>query len=88
MWGLLIDSMFFCPELRLGQYLTCLVERVKNDGRVVSLSVNPAAVAQACAEPRQGWSLSNLLPGLLVKSTVKKVKPFGPECSLTSEDSS
>uniref|UniRef100_A0A3P9LQM6 Protein RRP5 homolog n=1 Tax=Oryzias latipes TaxID=8090 RepID=A0A3P9LQM6_ORYLA len=64
-------------ELRLGQYLTCLVERVKNDGRVVSLSVNPAAVAQACAEPRQGWSLSNLLPGLLVKSTVKKVTKHG-----------
>uniref|UniRef100_H2MCJ8 Programmed cell death 11 n=1 Tax=Oryzias latipes TaxID=8090 RepID=H2MCJ8_ORYLA len=61
----------------LGQYLTCLVERVKNDGRVVSLSVNPAAVAQACAEPRQGWSLSNLLPGLLVKSTVKKVTKHG-----------
>ncbi|RVE75743.1 hypothetical protein OJAV_G00001770 [Oryzias javanicus] len=64
-------------ELRVGQYLTCLVEAVKNDGRVVSLSVNPAAVAQACAEPKLGWSLSNLLPGLLVKATVKKVTKHG-----------
>ncbi|KAF6716045.1 RRP5-like protein [Oryzias melastigma] len=64
-------------ELRVGQYLTCLVEAVKNDGRVVRLSVNPDAVAQACAEPKLGWSLTNLLPGLLVKATVKKVTKHG-----------
>uniref|UniRef100_A0A3Q3LXH7 S1 motif domain-containing protein n=1 Tax=Labrus bergylta TaxID=56723 RepID=A0A3Q3LXH7_9LABR len=53
----------------VGQYVTCQVEEVKNDGRVVRLSVSPPTVAQAWAESAQGWNLTNLLPGLLVKVT-------------------
>lgn len=61
--------VFVSAELKVGQYLTPKVEEVKNEGRMVRLS----AIAQACAETEQGWNLTNLLPGLLVKATVKKV---------------
>lgn len=61
-----------CPELKVGQYVACPVEEVKNEGRVVRFSVSP--VGQACAETTQGWNLTNLLPGLLVKATIKKVE--------------
>ncbi|XP_068178536.1 protein RRP5 homolog isoform X2 [Antennarius striatus] len=64
-------------ELKVGQYLTPRVEEVKNDGRVVRLSSSPPTFAQACAASEQGWNLSNLLPGLLVKATIKKVTKHG-----------
>lgn len=54
--------------------MTCQVAEVKSDGRVVHLSVDPSTITQACAEPSQGWNLTNLLPGLLVKATIKKVE--------------
>lgn len=60
-------------ELKVGQYVTSQVEEVKNEGRVVRLSASPPTIAQACAEASQGWNLTNLLPGLLVKATIKKV---------------
>lgn len=63
-----------CPELKVGQYVTCQLEEVKNDGRVVRLSFSPPTVSQPCAEPQQGWNLTNLLPGLQVKATIKKVE--------------
>ncbi|KAM8878573.1 protein RRP5 homolog isoform 2-T2 [Spinachia spinachia] len=64
-------------ELKVGQYLTSQVEGVKNDGRLVHLSVCPPTAARACAESQQGWNLANLLPGLLVKATIKKVTKHG-----------
>lgn len=64
-------------ELKVGQYVSSQMEEVKNDGRVVRLSVSPSTVAQACAESKQGWNLTNLLPGLLVKATIKKVTKHG-----------
>ncbi|KAM4594543.1 protein RRP5 homolog [Fundulus diaphanus] len=64
-------------ELKVGQYVTCRVEEVKSGGRVVWLSSDPAAMAQALANAKQGWNLSNLLPGLAVKATVKKVTKHG-----------
>ncbi|XP_071359529.1 protein RRP5 homolog isoform X2 [Trachinotus anak] len=64
-------------ELKVGQYVTAQVEEVKNEGRVVQLSANPLTIGQACAESKQGWNLTNLLPGLLVKSTIKKVTKHG-----------
>ncbi|XP_029949686.1 protein RRP5 homolog isoform X2 [Salarias fasciatus] len=64
-------------DLKAGQCVTYQIEAVKNDGRVVQLSINPAAIAQACAEASQGWSLTNLLPGLLVNATIKKVTKHG-----------
>ncbi|KAM9856432.1 protein RRP5 homolog [Aulostomus maculatus] len=63
-------------ELKVGQYLTSQVEEVKNSGRVVRLSVSPPTASQAC-DPQQGWTLTNLLPGLLVKATIKKVTKHG-----------
>ncbi|XP_043970110.1 protein RRP5 homolog isoform X1 [Gambusia affinis] len=60
-------------ELKVGQYVTSRVEEVKNDGRVVRLS----AAARASADAKQGWTLTNLLPGLTVKATVKKVTKHG-----------
>ena len=66
--------VLMCPELKVGQYVTAQVEEVKNDGRVVRLSFSPPTVAQACAESQQGWNLINLLPGLQVKATIKKVE--------------
>lgn len=53
--------------------MTAMLEEVKNEGRVVRLSVNPSAVNQACAETHHGWTLSNLTPGLLVQTCIKKV---------------
>ncbi|XP_036380286.1 protein RRP5 homolog isoform X1 [Megalops cyprinoides] len=64
-------------ELKVGQYVNCLLEEVKNEGRIVRLSVNPSAIAQAFAETQHGWTLSSLLPGLLVKAQIKKVTPHG-----------
>lgn len=60
-------------ELKVGQYVTSLLEEVKNDGRVVRLSISPTAVAQAVADTEHGWTLTNLLPGLVVKAQIKKV---------------
>uniref|UniRef100_A0AAX7SRF5 Protein RRP5 homolog n=1 Tax=Astatotilapia calliptera TaxID=8154 RepID=A0AAX7SRF5_ASTCA len=64
-------------ELKVGQYLTSQVEEVKNDGRVVQLSANLTTIAQTCAEPKQGWNLTTLLPGLLVKAAIKEVTKHG-----------
>ncbi|KAG7223841.1 hypothetical protein INR49_026524 [Caranx melampygus] len=64
-------------ELKVGQYVTCQIEEIKNEGRVVQLSINPSTIAQPCAESAHGWNLTNLLPGLLVKSTIKKVTKHG-----------
>uniref|UniRef100_A0A3Q2R2R5 Protein RRP5 homolog n=1 Tax=Fundulus heteroclitus TaxID=8078 RepID=A0A3Q2R2R5_FUNHE len=85
--GTLIDigvggTKAFLPEdatrkLKVGQYVTCRVEEVKIGGRVVWLSSDPADVAQASANAKQGWNLSNLVPGLAVKATVKKVTKHG-----------
>lgn len=57
----------------MGQYVTAVVDQVKNEGRVVRFSVTPPS-SQDCAEAAQGWNLTNILPGLLVKATVKKVR--------------
>ncbi|XP_062865750.1 protein RRP5 homolog [Trichomycterus rosablanca] len=64
-------------DLKVGQYVTAVLEEVKNEGRVVRLSVDPAAVNQAYADTQHGWTLGNLTPGLLVKTTVQKVTPHG-----------
>ncbi|XP_076146093.1 protein RRP5 homolog [Alosa pseudoharengus] len=64
-------------ELKLGQYLDCLLEDVKNEGRLVRLSVDPAAISEAVADADHGWTLSNLCPGLLVNAKIKKVTVHG-----------
>ncbi|KAF4075156.1 hypothetical protein AMELA_G00231350 [Ameiurus melas] len=64
-------------ELKVGQYMTVMLEEIKNEGQVVRLSANPTAVNQACAEKHHGWTLCNLLPGLLVKANIKKVTTHG-----------
>ncbi|KAI3352853.1 hypothetical protein L3Q82_019426 [Scortum barcoo] len=64
-------------ELKVGQYVTSQVEGVKNDGRVVQLCVSPQTIAQACTVSEHGWNLTNLVPGLLVKATIKKVTKHG-----------
>lgn len=58
----------------MGQYVASTVEAVKNEGRVVRLSVSQLNSSQACIRSTQGWNLTNLLPGLLVNATIKKVK--------------
>lgn len=57
----------------MGQYVTSTVKEVKNEGRVVRLSVSQLNSSQACTRTTQGWNLTNLLPGLLVNATIKKV---------------
>ncbi|KAM9455011.1 protein RRP5 homolog [Clarias gariepinus] len=71
-------------DLKVGQYVTAMLEEVKNEGRVARLSVNPTAVNQTCAETHHGWTLSNLLPGLLVQACVKKVTAHGLMVSFLS----
>uniref|UniRef100_A0A674BMT8 Programmed cell death 11 n=1 Tax=Salmo trutta TaxID=8032 RepID=A0A674BMT8_SALTR len=82
--GYLVDlgikgTKAFLPKqaLKAGQYVTSLLEEVKNDGRVVRLSISPTAVAQAVADTEHGWTLTNLLPGLVVKAQIKKVTLHG-----------
>ncbi|XP_058237174.1 protein RRP5 homolog isoform X2 [Hemibagrus wyckioides] len=64
-------------DLKVGQYVMAKLEEVKNEGRVVRLSVNPMVVNHTCAETQHGWTLSNLLPGLLVQACIKKVTTHG-----------
>ncbi|MEQ2187505.1 hypothetical protein GOODEAATRI_005368 [Goodea atripinnis] len=64
-------------ETEVGQYVTFRVEEVKNGGRVVWLSSDLSTVAQACADTKHGWNLTNLLPGLRIKATIKKVTKHG-----------
>ncbi|MEE6485919.1 hypothetical protein FKM82_014452 [Ascaphus truei] len=59
--------------LAVGQYLNCVIEDVKNDGRIVRLSVTQSDVAAAFATEEQNWTLNNLLPGLVVKAKIQKV---------------
>ena len=65
-------------ELKMGQYLTCVIEEVKGNGGVVRLSVSHSQVSTAIATEEQNWTLNNLLPGLVVKAQVQKVS-----CSLS-----
>uniref|UniRef100_A0A673CB11 S1 motif domain-containing protein n=1 Tax=Sphaeramia orbicularis TaxID=375764 RepID=A0A673CB11_9TELE len=82
-YGYIIDigvteTKAFLPKtLKVGQYVISYVEEVKNNGRVVRLSIGAQTIAQALAESKQGWTLSNLLPGLLMKATIKKVTKHG-----------
>uniref|UniRef100_A0A8C3T7Q7 Protein RRP5 homolog n=1 Tax=Chelydra serpentina TaxID=8475 RepID=A0A8C3T7Q7_CHESE len=71
-------------ELKIGQYLNCLIEEVKNNGRIVRLSISQSEVAAAIATEEQNWTLSNLLPGLVVKAQVQKVTPYGIALSFLS----
>ncbi|XP_066517483.1 protein RRP5 homolog isoform X2 [Hoplias malabaricus] len=71
-------------DLKVGQYVTALVTEVKNKGRVARLSINPAAVSQACAESEHGWTLGNLVPGLLIQAQIKKVTLHGLMVSFLS----
>uniref|UniRef100_A0A803YNN3 Protein RRP5 homolog n=1 Tax=Meleagris gallopavo TaxID=9103 RepID=A0A803YNN3_MELGA len=64
-------------DLKIGQSLNCLIEEVKNEGRVVRLSADRSEVAASIATEQQNWTLSNLLPGLVVKAQVQKVAPLG-----------
>lgn len=71
--GIIIVSFLFISDLNVGQYMTVLIEEVKNDGRVVRLSQDPQALGKACAETQQGWTLDTLLPGLLIQARIKRV---------------
>uniref|UniRef100_A0A665SY97 Protein RRP5 homolog n=1 Tax=Echeneis naucrates TaxID=173247 RepID=A0A665SY97_ECHNA len=64
-------------NLEVGQYVTTQVSEVKNEGRVVQLFINPTTFSEACVQATQGWNLTNLLPGLLVNCTIKKVTKHG-----------
>ncbi|XP_062957884.1 protein RRP5 homolog isoform X2 [Cynocephalus volans] len=64
-------------KLKVGQYLNCIIEEVKGNGGVVSLSIGHSEVSAAIATEDQNWTLNNLLPGLVVKAQVQKVTPFG-----------
>uniref|UniRef100_A0A8V5FZN5 Protein RRP5 homolog n=1 Tax=Melopsittacus undulatus TaxID=13146 RepID=A0A8V5FZN5_MELUD len=71
-------------DLKIGQNLNCVIVEVKNGGRVVLLSIDRSEVASSLATERQNWSLSNLLPGLVVKARVQKVAPLGIKLSFLS----
>ncbi|NXU47566.1 RRP5 protein, partial [Turnix velox] len=71
-------------DLKIGQSLNCVIMEVKNNGRVVCLSIDRSEVAASLATERQNWTLSNLLPGLVVKARVQKVTPLGIKVSFLS----
>ncbi|XP_057591488.1 protein RRP5 homolog isoform X2 [Hippopotamus amphibius kiboko] len=64
-------------KLKVGQYLNCLIEEVKGNGGVVSLSIGHSEVSAAIATEEQNWTLNSLLPGLVLKAQVQKVTPLG-----------
>ncbi|XP_020036363.2 protein RRP5 homolog isoform X2 [Castor canadensis] len=64
-------------KLNVGQYLTCIIEEVKSNGGVVSLSIGHSEISAAFATEEQNWTLNNLLPGLVVRAQVQKVTQFG-----------
>ncbi|XP_065151454.2 protein RRP5 homolog [Paramisgurnus dabryanus] len=64
-------------DLKVGQYVLSLLEEVKNEGRVVRLSLDPKALGKAIAGTQHGWTLDSLLPGLLIRVRIKKVTPHG-----------
>ncbi|NWI94082.1 RRP5 protein, partial [Pitta sordida] len=72
------------PDLKIGQNLNCIIMEVKNEGRVVRVSIDRSEVAASLATERQNWTLSNLLPGLVVKARVQKVAPFGMKVTFLS----
>ncbi|XP_077574837.1 protein RRP5 homolog [Stigmatopora nigra] len=63
--------------LKVGEYVTCQIKEVKNDGHLLRLDMNPLVIGKARAESQQGWNLTNLLPGLLVEATIKQVTKHG-----------
>lgn len=65
--------VFVGSDLKIGQNLNCVIVEVKNEGRVVLLSIDRSEVASSLATEQQNWSFSNLLPGLVVKARVQKV---------------
>ncbi|NXA05405.1 RRP5 protein, partial [Sapayoa aenigma] len=71
-------------DLKIGQNLNCVIVEVKNEGRVVRLSIDRSEVAASLATERQNWTLSNLLPGLVVKARVQKIFPFGMKLTFLS----
>ncbi|KAM6306459.1 protein RRP5 homolog [Aegotheles albertisi] len=71
-------------DLKIGQNLNCIIVEVKNEGRVIRLSIDRSEVAASLATERQNWTLSNLLPGLVVKARVQKVAPLGIKVSFLS----
>ncbi|NXG51282.1 RRP5 protein, partial [Psilopogon haemacephalus] len=71
-------------DLKIGQNLNCVIVEVKNMGRVVRLSIDRSDLAASLATERQNWTLSNLLPGLVVKARVQKVAPFGVKMTFLS----
>uniref|UniRef100_A0A8C0AMV5 Protein RRP5 homolog n=1 Tax=Buteo japonicus TaxID=224669 RepID=A0A8C0AMV5_9AVES len=74
----------YIKAVKRGQNLNCIIVEVKNEGRVVRLSVDRSEVATSLATERQNWTLSNLLPGLVVKARVQKVVPLGMKLSFLS----
>ncbi|XP_051778120.1 LOW QUALITY PROTEIN: protein RRP5 homolog [Erpetoichthys calabaricus] len=64
-------------NLKVGQYLNCLIEEVKNEGRIVRLSISQSAISKVVALEKQGWTLSSLLPGLVVNAEIDKVSQNG-----------
>ncbi|XP_053167847.1 protein RRP5 homolog [Hemicordylus capensis] len=71
-------------ELHIGQYLNCLIEEVKNNGRIIRLTINQLEIAAAIATEEQNWALNNLLPGLVVKAQIQEVTPLGLSLSFLS----
>ncbi|XP_039590594.1 protein RRP5 homolog [Polypterus senegalus] len=64
-------------NLKVGQYLNCIIEEVKNEGRILRLSVSQSAISKAVALEKHGWTLSSLLPGLVVNAEIDKVSQNG-----------
>lgn len=64
-------------KLKVGQYLNCIVEKVKGNGGVVSLFVGYLEVFMVIVIEQQSWNFNNLLLGLVVKVQVQKVILFG-----------
>ncbi|KAM4032061.1 protein RRP5 homolog [Anomaloglossus baeobatrachus] len=70
-----LEQMSTATSLRVGQYLNCVIDQIKNSGRIVRLSITQSDVTTAIATEEQNWTLNNLLPGLVVKAQVEKVFP-------------
>nr|XP_032808065.1 protein RRP5 homolog [Petromyzon marinus] len=73
----LVNSKKAGQNLSVGQPVWCIVETVRSQGHSVQLSANPTKLSAAIANEKHGWTLDNLLPGVILSGTVERVEHDG-----------
>ncbi|CAN0007892.1 unnamed protein product [Lampetra fluviatilis] len=73
----LVNSKKAGQNLSVGQPVWCIVETVRSQGHSVQLSASPTKLSAAIANDKHGWTLDNLLPGVILSGTIERVERDG-----------